>query len=163
LNSVEGLLDKLNRIDQEISSDRMLLTNKIKEYNEICKSLGVESIDDPSLNDADEFQQQQDEQVKKKDLEKNVVFTQLNSTREQLNKIIAEKGSLQGNLKSKLERFTMVNSVLIKQLSKIFSEMQDDFEDAYRMQSLFSSKNGQGAYAIVNSVVEKFKTKRTQV
>lgn len=163
LAEIETMEQKLNKLDHEISSQKMILTSKLKDYKEILKTLGVEDITDPSLNDTDEFQRQQDELLTKKESEKQKAVSDLRATREKLNKTITEKGNYQGMLKSKQERFNYSNNELMKSLEKIFNEMQESFSDPYRIKSLISSKNGQGAFVLVKTVVEEFKVQRDKI
>ena len=115
------------------------------------------------MKDNDEYQKQQDEQLKKKETELQEATENLKISREKLNKIIGEKGKLEGALKLKQERFDQANGELLKNLEKIFREMQDEFEDPYRMKSIFMNKNGQGAYILISKTVEEFKIKRDKI
>jgi DNA repair protein RAD50 len=157
LNKYEKTLEKIMKLDQEISSQKMMRTQKLNEFKDICKCLGVEDINDPSLNDTEEFKRQQDEVLAKKEHEKQKIIEELKETRKRLNEIITEKGSLQGTLKSKQERFEFTNGELVKHLDKIFGEMQEDFDDPYQIKSMLSSKKGEGAYVAIQKVVDKLK------
>ena len=115
------------------------------------------------MKDAGEFQKHQDEQLEKKKNEIVQEDNKLKTWREKLNQIRIEKGNLQGNQKSKEDRFKLVNNEIISHLKIIFTHMQDWSSNAYKLQSLLCENNGRAAFILLEKDIKLFKEHREKV
>ena len=150
----------LNLHEKDAMMNQLALTNLLNEYNSICKSMEVDDIDDPSLSNTDDSQRKQDEIIQKKEIEKKAVMESLIALKDSLNIIRIEKGNMQGNMKSKQDRFNHSNNELIQNLTKIFNAIGDEIEDTYNLINQIKSKNGLAAFSLIENVIENFKIKR---
>ncbi|CAI2364961.1 unnamed protein product [Moneuplotes crassus] len=163
LEDIEKFEDNLRKIENQIFQEKSILSNMIPEYDKICKSLGVDAIDDPSLNETDDFKKKQDEMLEKKNKELQKAEGDMKRLRENQSKMIGEKGTLQGSLNHKKERLAKINKALMKNLEIIFKELQERFSDPYRVKSLLTGSNGKGAFLLISKEVNGFTDERKQI
>ena len=163
LADAEKLESKLNDREKLAMMDQLALKTKLNDYNDIWKTLEVEDIDDPSLNNTDETQKKQNEIISKKEEEKKDSLQKLVNLKENLNKIRIEIGNMQGNMKSKEDRFKYTNNELIQNVNKIFEAIGDEIEDSYNLMNQIKSKNGSAAFSLIENAVEAFKIKRNKI